>query len=121
VAYAILALRRGAARTLCTTDTGARPRWTNEARRFARVRVGRAVSLITTEPNELMRTIHDGMPVIIPTADYSAWLDPANQDTDRLKGFIRSFPADLMKAYPVSARVSNARNEGKELIEPVEA
>jgi len=80
-----------------------------------------SVSLITTEPNELMRAIHDRMPVIIPTDDYGAWLDPANQDTNTLKNFIRSFPSELMTAFPVSSRVSNAKNEGKELVEPVYA
>ena len=51
------------------------------------------VSVITTEPNELMREIHDRMPVIVPPADYGAWLDPGNRDTANLKGFIRSYPA----------------------------
>lgn len=77
------------------------------------------VSLITTEPNELMRMIHDRMPVIIPASDYCDWLDPENQDAESLKVFIRPFPADLMTAHPVSPRVSNPRNEGEELIEPV--
>lgn len=76
------------------------------------------VSLITTAPNELMREIHDRMPVIVPLEDYGAWLDPANQDVMKLKAFIRSFPADQMEAYPVSKAVSYAKNEGAELIEP---
>src|SRR5256885_565158 len=37
----------------------------------------RTVSLITTEPNELMRPIHDRMPVIIAPEQYDALLDPA--------------------------------------------
>jgi putative SOS response-associated peptidase YedK len=77
------------------------------------------VCLITTEPNELMRGIHDRMPVIVAREDYGAWLDPGNQDAARLKRFICSFPAAQMEVYPVSKAVSNARNEGKELIEPL--
>lgn len=76
----------------------------------------RTVSLITTEPNELMREIHDRMPVIVERDEYAAWLDPANQDTAKLTTFIRSFPAEQMEAYPVSKAVSNARSEGAELI-----
>ena len=79
----------------------------------------RTVSLITTEPNELMREIHDRMPVIVPREDYAAWLDPRNQDAAKLKGFIRSYPAERMATYPVSKAVSNARNEGAELIRPL--
>ena len=76
------------------------------------------VSLITTEPNELMRGIHERMPVIISREDYADWLNPGNEDTAKLKGFIRSFPATQMEAYPVGKAVSNARNEGAELIRP---
>src|SRR3954466_3834523 len=35
----------------------------------------RSMSLITTQPNEVMTPIHDRMPVIIPPEDYAAWLD----------------------------------------------
>src|SRR5450755_405546 len=70
------------------------------------------VSLITTEPNELMRDIHDRVPVIVPPTDDGAWLDPGNQDVAALKRFIASYPADRMKVYPVSKAVSYAKNEG---------
>jgi putative SOS response-associated peptidase YedK len=79
----------------------------------------RSVCLITTEPNELMRQIHDRMPVILPREDYAAWLDPANHDPATLSVFLRPFPAREMDAYPVGRAVSNARNEGAGLIEPV--
>jgi putative SOS response-associated peptidase YedK len=78
----------------------------------------RTVCLITTEPNELMRNIHDRMPVIIPRDSYGIWLDPMNEDTTQLKALIASYPAPRMEAYPVSRAVSNARNEGPELVEP---
>jgi putative SOS response-associated peptidase YedK len=29
------------------------------------------------------------------------------------------FPAESMRAYPISTRVNNAKNDGPELIEPV--
>ena len=79
----------------------------------------RSVCLITTEPNELMRPIHDRMPVIIPRDSYGVWLDPMNEDTARLKGLIASYPAARMEAYPVSKAVSRSGNEGKSLIEPL--
>src|SRR2546422_7620450 len=77
----------------------------------------RTVCLITTEPNELMRPIHDRMPVIIPRDSYGTWLDPMNEDTTQLKGLIASYPAARMEAYAVSKAVSYARNEGPQLIE----
>jgi putative SOS response-associated peptidase YedK len=59
------------------------------------------------------------MPVIVAREDYAAWLDPRNQDAAKLKGFIRPYPAERMATYPVSKAVSNARNEGAELIRPL--
>jgi len=77
------------------------------------------VSLITTAPNELMREIHDRMPVIVPPEDYAGWLDPSNVDVARLKEFIRSYPTEKMHAHPVSTRVNAPRNDDAELIAPV--
>jgi putative SOS response-associated peptidase YedK len=81
----------------------------------------RTVCLITTSPNELMESMHDRMPVIVPPERYSEWLDPSNKDSERLKGFIAPYDAQRMTAHAVSKAVSNARNEGAELIEPMEA
>ena len=41
-------------------------------------------------------------------------------DTDELASppLLKSYPAEEMRAYPVSLRVNSARNEGPELIEP---
>ena len=52
----------------------------------------RTVSLITTEPNELMRPIHDRMPVIVAPEQYDAWLDPAARDTQKLMRFVQPTP-----------------------------
>jgi putative SOS response-associated peptidase YedK len=76
----------------------------------------RTVCLITTEANELMRGIHDRMPVIVPLSDYAAWLDPRNHAAGQ---FVRPYPAALMRAHPVSKAVSNAANEGAALIERI--
>jgi len=76
-------------------------------------------TIITTDANELMRQLHDRMPVILHEADYDAWLDPQNKDVAALKGLLRPYPAEEMRAYPVSLSVNSATNEGPELIEPV--
>ena len=74
-------------------------------------------TIITTDANELVRPLHDRMPVILQEADYDAWLDPENKDTGKLKGLLRPYPAGEMRAYPVSPRVNNAKNNDAELIE----
>jgi hypothetical protein len=47
-------------------------------------------SIITTDPNELMAPIHNRMPVILGTQDYSTWLDPEELPKN-LKGLLRPF------------------------------
>jgi putative SOS response-associated peptidase YedK len=37
-------------------------------------------TILTTEANDLMRPLHDRMPVILDAKDYDRWLDPAQQD-----------------------------------------
>jgi putative SOS response-associated peptidase YedK len=59
------------------------------------------------------------MPVIIPPAAYAEWLDPRNQDVERLDRLLNADGAGEMVACRVSRRVSNARNQGPQLIEPV--
>jgi len=80
----------------------------------------RAASIIATDPNDLMQTSHDKVPVIISPSDDCDRLDSENQDTESLMVLVRPFPADVMTAYPMSIKVSNAKNEGDELIEPAE-
>jgi putative SOS response-associated peptidase YedK len=74
-------------------------------------------TIVTTEANELMRTLHDRMPVILPPAEYERWLDPAYQDVNGLKALLRPFPSEEMTAYPVSAYVNNPRHEGAKCVE----
>lgn len=81
----------------------------------------RTVSLITTEPNELMAPIHDRMPVIIEPEDYAAWLDPRSQGEEALMRLVRAYPAERMAAHRVSARVSKPENDDAALVEPAEA
>jgi len=78
----------------------------------------RTISLITTVPNELMREIHDRMPVILAKEDYAAWLDPANRDAS---GLLRAYPAERMRAHAVSPRVNRPGHDDAGLIESITA
>lgn len=67
-----------------------------------------------------MAPIHDRMPVILPRGDWIAWLDPATRAADA-RALLRPVPAEAMQVWPVSLAVSNARNEGPQLIERAQA
>jgi hypothetical protein len=70
--------------------------------------------LLTGEPNELQGKIHDRMPMILDLAHYDAWLDPANEDRERLLKILLPFDSKRMTVRPVSTYVNNARNEGEQ-------
>jgi len=76
-------------------------------------------TIITTEPNALMQTIHHRMPVILAPHDYDLWLDPSVQHVEIVKPLLRPFTADELVAYPVSALVNNPRHDTSQCLEPV--
>ncbi|NIP73339.1 MAG: SOS response-associated peptidase [Gammaproteobacteria bacterium] len=73
-------------------------------------------TIIVTQPNELVRRLHDRMPVILAPENYERWLDPARQDPDGLLPLLRPYPAKRMEAHRVGRAVNNPANEGPELI-----
>ena len=75
-------------------------------------------TLLTTEPNDLLRPLHNRMPVIINPADYSMWLDPGDNPLDALH-LLRPYPPEGMQAYAVSTAVNNPRNESPVNIQPL--
>jgi putative SOS response-associated peptidase YedK len=50
-------------------------------------------TIITTEPNELMRPIHDRMPVIVRKEQEAAWIDPDNHNQKELLSILKPYPA----------------------------
>src|SRR5206468_517407 len=71
-------------------------------------------TILTTEANALVGVAHERMPVIVEPRHYALWLGPAVQDAAKLEPLLATYPAEAMRAVPVSRRVNNARNEGPE-------
>ena len=78
-----------------------------------------SAAIITTDPNALMKPIHDRMPVILGREDYAAWLDPNWNDVASLKALLRACSPDGWEAYPVASVVNNPRNDVGACIERV--
>jgi putative SOS response-associated peptidase YedK len=74
-------------------------------------------AIITTEHNEVMRPIHDRMPVIVAPADYDAWLDPKTSTTTA-QSLVRPYQGEMV-AWPVALRVNSPRANDVELITPL--
>ena len=79
----------------------------------------RSCTILTTEANSFMQTMHDRMPVILHKDDYEFWLSPEEQPVPALQALLKPFEPDAMAAYPVSKMVNRPNNDVPECIEPV--
>jgi putative SOS response-associated peptidase YedK len=70
-------------------------------------------TIVTTEPNELVREIHDRMPVILAKDDFDKWLEFADLD------LLKPYPSEFMDMYEVSNACNKAGFESPECIEKI--
>ncbi len=78
----------------------------------------RSFAVVTGPPNALVQPIHDRMPVILPRAVWSAWLDPSLPPDGALA--LLDVPADdNWIAEPVSSWVNVADHDDAQCIAPM--
>src|SRR5262249_4775063 len=65
-------------------------------------------ALLTMSPNDLMRPVHDRMPVLLDRGDFDLWLDP-KAPTDGLRQLLHPCDPAPLVAYPVGTVVHNPR------------
>jgi putative SOS response-associated peptidase YedK len=75
-------------------------------------------AIATCPPNEMMATLHDRMPVILPPGARDRWLDPTAGEPE-LRGLLVPLPAEDLDAYEVSAFVNSPSNDSSECTRPV--
>jgi putative SOS response-associated peptidase YedK len=76
-------------------------------------------TILVTDANETVRTIHDRMPVILDPEDYGTWLDPSINDPVALNPLLRPWPKERTILFTVSQRVNSPRNDDPECIAPL--
>jgi len=64
-------------------------------------------TIITTEPNELIKPIHDRMPVMVPKEREAFWIDPDNQNQKDLLSILRPYPSEEMEMSEASISFRN--------------
>lgn len=80
-----------------------------------------SVAIITREAVGQLATVHSRMPVFLPKDRWAAWMDPELQDVDRVRSLFEDFQPDAhLRFWTVSDLVNSIRNNGPQLIEPVE-
>jgi len=76
-------------------------------------------TVLTTAPNELLRGIHDRMPVILEPGAWSLWLDREVQDVDSVQALLVPAPPDELVVTPVTTWVNDPKHDDPQCIEPV--
>lgn len=76
-------------------------------------------AILTTGSNDLLRPIHERMPVILSPRDYDRWISPAVQDPGALAPLLRSFPSGDMAVFPVGTAVNNPKTDTPGLVRPL--
>ncbi len=81
--------------------------------------VVKTCTIITTEPNALLATIHNRMPAILRPQAYDAWLTPGELPTDKAMALLKPYDTAQMKATAVSSRVNSPAVDTPELVLPL--
>ncbi len=77
-------------------------------------------TIITAPSNELVKEIHDRMPVIIEEENEEKWLNISVGPLDAEK-LLTAHPAENMEAYPVSEKVNSPRNNSADLVSRIDS
>ncbi|MFC4542831.1 SOS response-associated peptidase [Halosolutus amylolyticus] len=72
-------------------------------------------TIVTTEPNDLVADLHHRMAAVLPPDREREWLTASDP-----RDLLEPFPADEMRAYPVSTAVNDPSVDEPSLVEPIE-
>lgn len=76
-------------------------------------------TIITTEANELLKPIHNRMPVILRPEAEEAWLDIEGMEIASLQKLLKPYASKELLAYPVGKLVNSPRNDSPQCIQEV--
>jgi putative SOS response-associated peptidase YedK len=80
-----------------------------------------SAAIITRPAVEFLATVHSRMPTFLPRDRWDRWLDRSVQDVDEIRAMMElESPAIGLQAVPVASLVNSIRNNGPELIAPIE-
>ena len=77
-------------------------------------------TVITTEPNDLVRPLHDRMPAILRASQYDQWLGKTSADPSQLQSLLNPHPIDEMTMYPVGTHVNSPSHDTPACIDPLQ-
>jgi putative SOS response-associated peptidase YedK len=72
-------------------------------------------AIVTCEPNDVLRPIHDRMPVILDPETEAAWLSDS-AETEELQRILQPIAGDALAVREVADTVNDVRSDGPELL-----
>jgi putative SOS response-associated peptidase YedK len=91
-------------------------RWANEDGE-----VVETCAILTQASRGTISELHDRMPVVLPEADFPAWLDPKIHDVEALAQAIASTTeVDRLVVQEVNKRVNSPKNDDPSVLDPPE-
>lgn len=79
------------------------------------------VTVVTTSAPDDLGRIHERMPMCVQPGQWDDWLDPDDTDGAAAVALLRPAAPGWLRADPVGRDVNNVRNNGPELIVPLDA
>ncbi|MCX7717347.1 MAG: SOS response-associated peptidase [Candidatus Sumerlaeaceae bacterium] len=76
-------------------------------------------TILTTEPNDLLKPIHSRMPVILPREAHGQWLDTAGHSPERIQSLLQPCPAEGWEAVAISTRINSPANDDPQCQQPM--
>jgi putative SOS response-associated peptidase YedK len=77
----------------------------------------RSFAILTTSANDVMRQLHERMPVILDERDWAPWLGEAAAEPSAL---MRPAAEGALHLWPVSRAVNSVRNNGAGLLDRID-
>jgi len=77
-------------------------------------------TIVTCGPNEFMAPIHNRMPVVLGGDALQLWLDPSVSEPAAVLPVLQPCQDDWLTFHAVSSLVNSVRNEGHQLVEPID-
>ncbi len=81
----------------------------------------KSFTIITTQANDLLSSLHDRMPVLLAPDSWAPWLGETAITDHELKAMLKPYPGENLTFWPVDRRVGNVRNDSPDLFAPLRA
>ena len=77
-------------------------------------------TVLTCAANKVVGELHDRMPVVLLESEWPRWLDEEAATEEELLGMLKPCADGILKVWPVGKQVGNVKNNGAQLLAPLE-